>query len=165
MLIKKITILLLALLISACGYHLRGSINLPAGLKNVYLEGGSPQLTKQFNSIMEASSVPVANSPDTAGMIVRIFNENNQRRVLSLDSGGAANDFELDYGFDYEMTDAKNKVLMSRQTVTVKREYFNNQQAIIAKDSEEMTIRNEMYQQAIRTVINRAKIALDANLK
>jgi len=164
-LIKKSVILGMALLLSACGYHLRGALELPAGLKNVYLEGGSGQLQEQFNSAMKTSSVGIASSPETAGMIVRIFNEDNQRRVLSLSSTGTANDFELNYRFDYELVDSKNKVLMPRQSIDIKREYYNDQVAVIAKGNEETVIRNEMYQQAVRSMINRARVALAASPK
>jgi LPS-assembly lipoprotein len=54
---------------------------------------------------------------------------------------------------------------MARQPVEIKRDYFNNQLAIIAKDNEETVIRNEMYQQAVRTVVNRARVALAASPK
>ena len=165
MLIKKSVILGMALLLSACGYHLRGALELPAGLKNVYLEGGSGQLQELFNSAMKTSSVGIASSPETAGIIVRIFNEDNQRRVLSLSSTGTANDFELEYRFDYELVDSKNKVLMPRQSVEIKREYYNDQVAVIAKGNEETVIRNEMYQQAVRSIVNRARVALAASPK
>jgi LPS-assembly lipoprotein len=164
-LIKKSVILITALLISACGYHLRGALDLPAGMNNVYLEGGSAQLRDQFKRAMEISSVPLASSPETAGIIVKIFDEDSQRRVLSLGSGGTANDFELSYRFDYELVDAKNKVLSARQPIEIKREYYNNQVAVIAKDNEEAVIRNEMYQQAVRTIVNRARVALEASPK
>ena len=165
MLIKKSVILGMAFLLSACGYHLRGALELPAGLKNVYLEGGSGQLQEQFNSAMKTSSVGIASSPETAGMIVRIFNEDNQRRILSLSSTGTANDFELEYRFDYELVDSKNKVLMPRQSLEIKREYYNDQVAVIAKGNEEAVIRNEMYQQAVRSIVNRARVALAASPK
>ena len=155
----------MALLLSACGYHLRGALQLPAGLKNVYLEGGSAELRGHFKRVMDISSVPLASSPETAGIIVRIFNEDNQRRVLSLGSGGTANDFELSYRFAYELIDAKGNVLSARQPIEIKREFFNTQVAIIAKDNEETVIRNEMYQQAVRTIVNRARIALEASPK
>lgn len=165
MLIKKSVILTLALLSSACGYHLRGALELPAGLKNVYLEGGSAQLRDQFKRAMEISSVQLSNSPENAGIIVKIFDEDSRRRVLSLSSGGIANDFELSYRFDYELLDSKNKVLMPRQPVEIKREYYNDQLAIIAKGNEEAVIREEMYQQAVRTVVNRARVALEHSPK
>jgi LPS-assembly lipoprotein len=163
--IKKSVILVMALILSACGYHLRGALDLPTGMKNVYLEGGSAELRDQFNRAMEISSMQLASSPETAGIIVRIFDEDSQRRVLSLGSGGTANNFELSYRFDYELVDAKDKVLSARQPVEIKRDYFNNQLAIIAKDNEETVIRNEMYQQAVRTIVNRARVALAASPK
>jgi LPS-assembly lipoprotein len=164
-LIKKSVILTMALLLSACGYHLRGALELPAGLKNVYMEGGSPQLREQFSRAMEISSVKLASSADNAGIIVKIFDEDNHRRVLSLNSGGIANDFELVYRFDYELLDSKNKVLMPRQPMEIKREYYNDQVAIIAKGNEESTIRDEMYQQAVRSIVNRARVALEESPK
>jgi LPS-assembly lipoprotein len=164
-LIKKSVILSMALLLSACGYHLRGALELPGGLKNVYLMGGSAQLQEQFNSAMKTSSVQIASSPETAGIIVKIFDEDSQRRVLSLSSTGTANDFELFYRFNYEVVDSKNKVLMPREPMEIKREYYNDQLAVIAKGNEEAVIRNEMYQQAVRTIVNRARVALAANPK
>jgi len=163
--VKKYFVLIMALLLSACGYHLRGAMELPEGLKNVYLEGGSPQLREQFNRAMEISSVSLASSPETAGLIVKIFNEDNQRRVLSLSSGGVANNFELNYRFEYEIVDSQNKVLVARQPVEIKREYFNAQLAVIAKDNEETVILNEMYQQAVRSVVNRARLAFQSKSK
>jgi len=164
-LIKKSVILIMVLLSSACGYHLRGALELPSGLKNVYLDGGSAQLREQFNRVMEESSVQLASSPESAGLIVKIYDEDSRRRVLSLSSGGIANDFELSYRFDYELLDSNNKVLMTRQPIEIKREYFNDQVAIIAKGNEESTIRNEMYQQAVRSIVNRARVALEEGPK
>jgi len=164
-LIKKSVILIAALLLSACGYHLRGALELPAGLKNIYLEGGTAPFREQFNSVMNISSVPLASSPETAGMIVRIFNEDSQRRALSLNASGTANDFELAYRLDFDLVDAKNRVLMPRQSVEVKREYYNDQLAIIAKGNEEALIRNEMYLQAVRSIVNRARVALETSSK
>lgn len=160
MLIKKIFILMAMVYLTACGFHLRGALEMPSGLKSVYLEGGSGMFRDQFKRVMEASSVQVTDSPVNAGLIVHIFKEDNKRQILSLSSGGAANEFELDYSVEYEILDANNKVLLARESFDTKREYFNNQQAVIAKDNEEMTIRDEMYQQAVRGIVNRTRVAL-----
>jgi len=53
---KKAAVFVIALLLSACGYHLRGAFELPANMKKVYVEGGSPSLREQFNQIMKSSS-------------------------------------------------------------------------------------------------------------
>ncbi len=165
MLIKKSVIILIALLLSACGYHLRGAFELPAGLKNIFLEGGSAPLQAQFKKAMDLSSIPIAASAEVAGIVIRIYDERSERRVLSLAATGVANDFELDYRMEYEIVDAKDTLLMARQPLEIKREYYNDQLAVIAKESEETIIKNEMYLQAVRTIINRAKSVIDKKLK
>lgn len=165
MLIKKSVIVLVALILSACGYHLRGAFELPVGMKNIFLDGGSAPLQVQFKKAMDLSSIPIATSAETAGIIIRIFDENSQRRVLSLASTGVANDFELGYRMEYEIVDAKDTILMPRQPLEIKRDYYNDQLAIIAKESEETIIKNEMYLQAVRTIVNRAKSVIDKKPK
>ena len=52
---------------------------------------------------------------------------------------------------------------MQNQVVSIKREYYNNQQAVIAKDNEELVIKGEMYRQAVGSILNGVKVALDKN--
>lgn len=114
---------------------------------------------------MDLSSIPIAASAEVAGIVIRIYDERSERRVLSLAATGVANDFELDYRMEYEIVDAKDTLLMARQPLEIKREYYNDQLAVIAKESEETIIKNEMYLQAVRTIINRAKSVIDKKLK
>jgi LPS-assembly lipoprotein len=163
---KKSIVFVLALLLSACGYHLRGAFELPENMKSVYVEGGSGSLLEQFRQIMKASSsAQLASSRKGAGIVIKIFNEDFNRRVLSLSERGKTNEFELVYHLDYEFANVSDALLMERQTVDVRREYYNDQQFIIAKDNEEAVIRNEMYRQAVQTIINHAKVVLEANAK
>ncbi|MFM2435854.1 MAG: hypothetical protein RL063_1837, partial [Pseudomonadota bacterium] len=102
MLIRKSVIVMLALLLSACGYHLRGAFELPAGMKNIFLEGSSAPLQSQFKKAMDLSSIPIAASAEAAGIVIRIYDEKSERRVLSLAVTGVANAFELGYRMEYE---------------------------------------------------------------
>jgi LPS-assembly lipoprotein len=162
---KKAVILVMALLVSACGYHLRGALELPENMKSVYVEGGSAPLLEQFKRVMKSSSAQLSDSRKNAGIVVKIFNENFDRRVLSLSSRGKSNEFELSYRLDYEFANAKDASLMERQSVEIRRDYYNDQQFVIAKDNEEAVIRNEMYQQAVNTIVNRARVVLEAGAK
>jgi LPS-assembly lipoprotein len=162
---KKAVIFVMALLLSACGYHLRGAIEMPSNMKNVYVEGGSAPLLEQFKQVMKSSSAQLAGSRKDAGIVIKIANEAFNRRVLSLSTRGKSNEFELEYRLDYEFANAADAVLMPQQSVEVRREYYNDQQFMIAKDQEEAVIRNEMYQQAVQTIVNRARVVLEAGAK
>jgi LPS-assembly lipoprotein len=162
---KKAVIVVIAMLLSACSYHLRGSLELPENMKNVYVEGGSPQLHDQFKQAIKSSSAKLATSRTGAGIVIKIFNEELNRRVLSLSSRGKSNEFELYYRLEYELANASDALLMVRQPVEIRREYYNDQQFVIAKDNEEAQIQNEMYQQAVQTIVNRARVVLEAGAK
>jgi LPS-assembly lipoprotein len=164
MLNKKALFLLSSLFLTACGYHLRDAADLPPELNHVYLQGESPSLREQFNKTLKSSAGQLESSAKTAKLVINIVKEDLQRRVLSLSERGRANEFGLDYRLEYELSDANNKVLLEREAIEIRREYFNNQQDIIAKDNEEKVIRSEMLQQAVRSIISRARVIL-ANKK
>jgi LPS-assembly lipoprotein len=155
--------ILTVLLLNACGYHLRGEMDLPSEMKSIYLEGASAPLQEQFRRALASSQVQLVSSRAAAGTIITVSNEENLKRALSLGSSGYANQFGLEYRLNYQVTDANNKPLVTSQPVDIKREYFNNQQLILGKDNEETVIRNEMYQQAVRTIINQVQAGLKAN--
>lgn len=152
--------ILTVLLLTACGYHLRGEMDLPSEMKSIYLEGASAPLQEQFRRSLASSQVQLVSSRAAAGTIITVSNEENLKRALSLGSSGYANQFGLEYRLNYQVTDANNKPLVTSQPVDIKREYFNNQQLILGKDNEETVIRNEMYQQAVRTIINQIRAGL-----
>jgi len=162
---KNLLIPLFALLLSACGYHLRDAYDIPSDLRNAYLEGGSMPLREQFIKAIRPPSGHFANAPDKAGVIIRIFSEDTNNRVLSLNDRGRSNELELYYHVEYEITTADNAILLARQPLEIKREYFNNQVDILAKDNEQSVIRNEMYQQAVYNIVDRARIVLDVDAK
>lgn len=165
MLRKKIAVLVFSVLLSACGYHLRGSsTEVAQEIKSIYWDGGTLQLREQLKGVLGSSASKLADSPEKAGVTVKILNEDFRHRVLSLSSRGRSNEVELDYQVDYELY-KEGKLLLERQPLRLRREYFNDQQDIIAKDNEERVIRDEMYQQAIQSILSRARLELQAASK
>lgn len=153
-------VVLFAVLLTACGYQLRGAVDLPASMQKVYLQNASSPLREQFGTSIRASSGRMVDSVGQAGVVINVLTERFDRRVLSLSSTGKANEFELLYALDFEVLNSKGGVMLKRQTIELSREYFNDQQAIIAKTNEEEVIRTEMYQQAVRSIINQTRARL-----
>lgn len=156
--IQQLLIAMFWLGLSACGYHLRDEVNLLAGMKNVYVEGASMPLLNQFKKNLGDTLAKADLTAPRAGITIRIFTEQSNQRVLSLSARGRSNELELYYRFDYEVIRPDGSLLAERQNLEIKREYFNNQQDIIAKANEETVIRNEMYQQAVRSVLDRTRV-------
>jgi LPS-assembly lipoprotein len=164
--IKNTFLLLTLLFISACGYHLRGGLDLPEGLKSIYLQDASGQLRNAFNKALRSADVKLAARPEDAGIVVKVSREKMRRRVISVSNTGRANEYELYYKFNFILLDAEGEKLSETQPVEITRTYFIDQetQDILAKNIEEQTIRDEMYRQAIQTIINRSRVALEKNV-
>jgi len=161
----QVYFLLCTFLLSGCGFHPRGSFAMPYELKAVYLEGGSPALRELVSSqLLNSKSKLVENRTD-AGVVIKLFDEQFLRRSVSLSERGKTNEYELLYRLEYEIATPKDAVLLSRQPLEIRRDYYNDQQAILARDNEEMVLRAEMSQQVVRTLLNQARFTLERSDK
>ncbi len=154
--------LLLAMLLflPACGYHLRGALDIPEPLKKVYMPGASANLQDEMRLSLQASGGQLVATPDQAELVIKVLRDEMSRRVLSLSSVGKANEFELNYNLRYLLLNAEGKLLTDQQVVEIHRDYFNDQEDILAKNNEENVIRQEMYRQAVRTMFTRVRAVL-----
>lgn len=159
------TLLIIVLYLTACGYQLRGAIELPEGMENVYLENASGQLTEKISKALSFSKGKLVATPKEAGVVIKILKERMKTRVLSVSATGKANQFELIYKLNFSIYDSSDELLLANQRVQSQRSYFNDQEEILAQSSEEQLIRNEMYIQAVRSILIRARIAIKNNQK
>ncbi len=145
---------------SACGYHLRGSIDLPQGLKAIYLQNSSSQLRKSFKKTLKSIDGKLVETSKLAGITIQVVKEQMDNRVLSLSNTGRINEAELVYSLHFMMLNKEGKPLKEKQEIIIRRDYFNDQGDILAKNNEDQTIRAEMYEQAVQSIIQRARVAL-----
>jgi LPS-assembly lipoprotein len=82
--------------------------------------------------------------------------------VVSIGTTGKSTESEVDYYLRFQFFDSKDHPLMDEQTLDLSREFFNDQTAVLAKSSEEQMIRSEIYKQAARLLMARARIAIEA---
>ena len=147
------------LFVSACGYHLRGQVELSEAMKNIALQSASGNLVSAMKQLLRGSNAKVVSRLDEASLVVKVQEERMQRRVLSLDSTGRANEFELTYRLTYQLRNDKGKPLSEKPLqIELYRSYFNNQVDILAKNNEETVIREELYQQAAKRILSQARM-------
>jgi len=158
--IFQITLIFFVCSMTACGYHLRGSIQLPTELKSVYVFGMSGALNQEMKGLLRASDAKLASSPNQAGVVVKVLQENMKRRVVSVGETGKSSEMALDYYLQFQFYDNQENPLMNEQTIELSREFFNDQTAYLAKENEEQMIKTEMYRQAARMILSRAEVAV-----
>jgi len=157
---------MLMFLLTACGYHLRGAIELPEALQKIYVRGASAELTNVIATTFRSASGELVATAAEAGMILNIINEDYQRRTISIDSSGYSNEYDLVYRLTFDLLDNQGVVLIAAQTIEVSKSYFNEQSSntVLSKGNEEAVLRKELYNQAVRSVIDRARAELKKTL-
>ena len=174
---RKLTfLLLLSFLIISCGFHLRGSQDLSAVLPEVQIQGVSKhsELGRELTRALTAAKVNVLDESET---LLSITRDNLSKRVLSLDSAGRVNQYELSYKLSFslvkkvkpenEESDGKQMIvdLIPVQNITEKREYLFDANLVLAKADEETRLNNDMRQAAMLQLVRRLMFSLKSKNK
>ena len=159
-------LLIAILMLTACGYHLRGALDLPEALKKMYVQGASAELSEAIKRTFRGGSGELVATPEEAGMILNVIDEDYQRRTVSLSSAGYSNEYELSYRLTFDLLDAEGNKLITEQTIEVMEAYFNAQRSetLLSKDNEEIILRQGLYEEAVLSVIRRARAELKKTL-
>lgn len=151
--------LLLPLLLTACGFELRGANILPPGKNSIYLVS-SGDLKEQVSIFLEGSDTRLVSDRGSADVVLTLANPRFNRRVLSVDPNtGKEREFELSYTLDMNAKEADGKSLVASQPVTLLRDYVFDRTALIGAGQEESVLREEMVRDAVQQVLSRLRAA------
>lgn len=147
----------LSLALAGCGFHLRGSGG-PTFAQGILLQGinsGNP-LYADFNSALTLVGGRLVKSPGESAGIVYVHRAYHSRRSLTLSRFGRSTEFDLSYRIVYDVRSPTGEVLLPRQDIEVRRDYFNDQTLPLAQVAEEGVMRVEMQKEAAQTLLRRA---------
>jgi LPS-assembly lipoprotein len=159
------SLLLLAvapLFLAACGFHLRGTIEVPAALKETRIVGVAQfaPLTLELKKVLTNAGSKVLPAAAPASSTITISNELYDRRVLSVDAQGRVAEYALVYSFYFQVSDAGGTIMVPNQKIALTRDYRFDPDNVLAKDTEEAQIRSDMISFAVRQLMRRIDAAL-----
>lgn len=155
-------LLLLATGVSACGFHLRGPVEVPAALKETRIMGIAEfaPLGLQLKKVLTSSGSKVLPATAKTTSAITISNELYNRRVLSVDAQGRVAEYELIYSFYFQVSDQADAVLVPNQKIELTRDFRFDPNNVLAKDAEEAQIRADLIDFAVRQLIRRISATL-----
>ncbi|WP_455197948.1 LPS-assembly lipoprotein LptE [Kaarinaea lacus] len=145
-------LILLLLLLTGCGFHLRGSVELPPEMKeiNVVDAGGETLIAPDLRDALRDRAVQVV---DSAGMTLRVRSESYSRRVLSVDSSGRALEYGLTYKVRVRLQAADGAVWVADELITIQRDLRFDPTAVLASSGEEALLQDEMRREAVQRIL------------
>lgn len=150
-------ICLLSVMLTACGFKLRGAIVLPDGLQSIYVAGPNrSKLVSDLKEILEYIESGASDRAD-AEVVLRVDNESDGHRTLSVDSRGKARESELEYSVTYSLIRAGGEVLLDKEPLLLVRTLITNGEEVIGRVNEAAIIRREMRGDAARQILRRVQ--------
>lgn len=150
----------ICLSLAACGFHLRGAG--PALAQSLYIEGLSPRdsFMGTFSSVVSLAGGRLVPDARQAGGVIHVYRATHHRRSITLGRFGRANEFDLSYRLVYDVRTSQGEVLLPRQEIEMRRDYFNDQTLPLGQAEEEGLIRQELEKEAAQALLRRATYAL-----
>ena len=155
---QLVTLLLLPLfLLTACGFHLRGAVQLPRGMEVTYLQDQQPSsiIATPLRQMLTSNGARVTNNLDEATATLRILSEMFDRRVVSTGRTSKEKDYELVYTVTFSAQGKSSAWSADAQEVRITREMKFNEEQVLAKTAEQDQLRNVMVQDAARQILVR----------
>ena len=149
--------LLVALLLSACGFQLREQIVLPGALQRLSLEFADPltPLRRDLAAALERAGAQIV-APGTAGAgVLRVPVDVTVTEPLTVSDAARVQEYIVRHRVELEVLDAAGKVLLPRATIELTRDYsFDETQALGAAAEDEL-LRKELQREMVQQILRR----------
>ncbi|MGH8572638.1 MAG: LPS assembly lipoprotein LptE [Gammaproteobacteria bacterium] len=149
---------MLALLcVSACGFHLRGTVPVDLQFSRVYVKDHrARRVATELARQLGYNRVVVAPDAASADVVVELRNERFDERVLSVDPRtGKAREYQIAFRIDLAVRHSDRRPLIKNQTIDLLRDFTFDETAALGKFEEQQVLREEMIEDAAETVLRR----------
>lgn len=144
--INRLLVLTVVLLVSACGFQLRGSVDLPAGVEPIFIGGehANSQLGIDVRNLLNGNDIKLADTQQAANYRLIISERNSEIRTLSLGGGTTAAEYQLTETATFELYNKQSELVLGPRTITQRSILRNNPNQVLSSGEEEQLLRREM---------------------
>lgn len=156
------TLALGTLLLAGCGFHLRQSAQLPAGMQRVHLDvdgGGDLQRSLARAITVAGSTVEEHSGPGIAELRVPVARFRTD--VLTTTGYSRVGEYAVRYHVEFDATDADGKTLVARQGVDMSREFTYDARQTIGSDTQDEEIRRSLVDDMVQSILFRLQAAAE----
>jgi LPS-assembly lipoprotein len=144
-----------ALLLTGCGFQLRGHAELPFQVLYVDAPPTSTFATQLRRVIGAGSNTRVTNNPNEADATLQVMSEVREKEILALSAGGRVREFQLRYRVSYQVFGKEKVVLSPARDIVMRRDFSFNDQDQLSKESEEALLYRDMQTDAVQQLMRR----------
>jgi len=140
------------MLLSSCGFHLRGSFSIPLALQTLQIQPAQPYdpLQRHLKKILKSNAVHLIETtpPNKDIATITLLNQQFSEQTVAYGSDGQPNRAVLQYTVRYQITDPKQSIAPDERSVQVERELTINPGATLGTDNERQRLKADLYLEA-----------------
>jgi LPS-assembly lipoprotein len=142
-----------SLLVSGCGFHLRGQIDVPESLMRMHVKGTDIELVNDVERSLKFSSIELVAEGDNAALL-DLSNTTYVRDVIGTTSGGIATSYKFTYRVNYVVYDADGEVLQADNVMQNRTLAYDPSQVLLF-EREEIFLKEDMRKSLVSFILRR----------
>lgn len=157
--------LLTAIVITGCGFQLRGSTSAQLPYKTFYVAlPENAELGLWLRRYIESSgSTQLTTTAEKAEAVLQQLYDNRQKTILSVNAQGQVREYRLQVTYGFRIVDARNRVLVPPNEISVSRDLTYDASAVLAKEQEEALLWRDINFDVVAQIMRRLSIVKPLN--
>ena len=146
------------LALAGCGFHLRGTANVP--FETLYLPGATGGIALDLKRNIQAGTrAKVVDDVKKADAVMQFTEETRTKDILSLTGTGRVREYQLRYRVGFRVHDGKGGDYVPQTTIQLTRDVSFNDSEILAKEAEEGLLYRDMQTDMVQQIMRRLAAA------
>jgi LPS-assembly lipoprotein len=144
--------------LAGCGFHLRGTANVP--FETIYLPSATGGIALDLKRNIQAGTrASVVDDAKKADAVLQLTEETRSKEILSLTGTGRVREYQLRYRVGFRVHDGKGGDYVPQTTIQLTRDIAFNDSAILAKEAEEGLLYRDMQTDMVQQIMRRLAAA------
>jgi len=153
-------LLVLAVALSACGFHLRQNANLPPQMQRVHLAvSGGGELERRLTRALQTSDVTVEDNGGPGIAELRVPVAVFSTETLSAGGYVQISEFAVRYHVEFEVDDAAGHALLPHQRIDMSREYSYDASNTVGNESQVQELQRSLNDDMVQAILFRLQAA------
>lgn len=146
----------LVVTLAACGWHLRGSEQLPQSMSATYLDSADvhSDFDRALRRSLDAAGAKLVGTREQAAVVLRIRKDGSGRRVLAVSARNTPQEYEVYYAIEYSV-EVGGKEVIPAQKLELVNDFSYDEAALLAKEREETGLRAALARDLAGLVLRR----------
>ena len=158
-LFRPLLMLLVATVVTACGFHLRQTAALPASMQRVHLDMRGGDFQRSLTRALQHSGVTIEDDSGPGIAELRVPVAAFSTETLSAGGYVRITEYAVRYQVQFDVTDAAGQVLVPHQRIDMSREYSYDASNTVGNESQVQEIQRSLNDDMVQAILFRLQAA------